>query len=206
MTLFHDRASFERSCRLHGIVDLAYDDQAGEYINPHTQKAYKVWDSLAQSSHAQGGPIAWVLRRRGKHQGISVTRPYSNTTPEEWAKREAMGWEQPLMLWPSLPRVSASATACLMERVRQQTAKGYSPELDKRYVDGELVYAALAYAGQALPGVPLGLEALWPWEGAPMKSDEPGRAIEKAVALLIAEHERIRAMGSQAQQTAAEAV
>ncbi|QLG96704.1 hypothetical protein HZF02_32825 (plasmid) [Pseudomonas yamanorum] len=188
MTLFFGREDFERSCRHAGISDLAYNADAGEYQNTHTQKAYLVWESLAQTKHASNAPKAWLTRRRGKDQGIAVTRPYATTTPTEWARRDAMGWEQPLALWPAMPITSPSENAVLVERQRQKSVKGYSAELDLRYGNDELLRAAAAYALQWL--APSQARAIWPWPDVPMKSVSRLRAIEKAGALLLAEHER----------------
>jgi len=192
MTLFYRREDFERACRHAGISDLAFSAETGEYQNPHTHKAYLVWESLAQTKQASAGPKVWLTRRRGKDQGIAVTRPYSTTTPSEWARMDAMGWEQPLALWPAMPITSASENAVLVERQRQKSVKGYSPELDLRYGNDELLRAAAAYALQWL--APSQARAIWPWPDSPMKSVSRLRAIEKAGALLIADHERVMAV------------
>lgn len=188
MSRFFGREDFERAGRRAGITDLAYDAGAGQYLNSHTQKAYLVWESLAQSKQASQAPTAWLTRRRGKDQGLSVTRPYTTMAPREWAQREAMGWEQPLALWPAMPVTSASENAVLSERQRQKSVKGYSPELDLRFSNDELLCAAAAYALQWL--APSQARAIWPWPHAPMKTVTRLQAIERAGALLIAEHER----------------
>lgn len=188
MTLFFSREHFERSCRHAGISDLAYNDDAGEYVNAHTQKTYLVWESLAQSKQGTKTPTAWLTRRRGKDQGISVPRPYANLSHEQWTQRAANGWDQPLALWPAMPVTSASEDAILSERQRQKLVKGYHPELDLRYRNDELLRAAAGYVLQVL--VPDYATTLWPWPHVPMKQETRLRAIEKAAALLIAEHER----------------
>lgn len=188
MSRFFRREDFERAGRQAGITDLAYDADTGEYINSHTQKAFLVWESLAQSKQASQAPTAWLMRRRGKDQGISVSRPYTTLAPRDWAQREAMGWEQPLGLWPAMPVTSASENAILAERQRQKSVKGYSPEMDLRFSNDELLRAAAAYALQWL--APSQARAIWPWPHAPMKTVTRLKAIEKAGALLIAEHER----------------
>ncbi|MBV4524367.1 hypothetical protein KVG88_30295 [Pseudomonas sp. SWRI74] len=188
MTLFFNREHFERSCRHAGISDLAYNDETGEYANAHTQKTFQVWESLAQSKQGTKTPTAWLTRHRGKDQGISVPRPHTNLSPEQWAQRAARGWEQPLALWPAMPVTSASEDAILSERQRQKLVKGYNPELDRRYRNDELLRAAAGYVLQVL--VPDYANTLWPWPHYPMKTETRLRAIEKAAALLIAEHER----------------
>lgn len=196
MTMFFSREHFERSCRRAGISDLAFNASAGEYMNPHTQAAFLVWDSLAQSRHATQQPKAWLLVRRGRDQGISVTPPYTRLSPAEWAQRAANGWEPPLALWPAMPATSPSENAILSERQRQLLAKGYHPERDLRFENDELLRAAAGYLLQVL--MPDFAPTVWPWPHAPMKEETRLRAIEKAAALLIAEHERETTMQARA--------
>lgn len=191
MTLFMSRDDFERSCRHAGITDLRYDADRSEYANVHTQRAFLVWESLAQSRHATRRPTAWLMRRRGKDQGISTNRPYANVSPCEWAKKAAIGWEQPLGLWPAMPITSASVDKILAERERQKWVKGYHPDLDQRYQNDELLRAATSYRLQHAESTQELIDAFWPWPSVPMKREDRLRAIEKAAALLIAEHERI---------------
>lgn len=208
MSRFLGRTDFERACRVAGITDLAIDPTSGEYINSDTRKAFLVWDSVAQSAHASTPPPGYLVRRRGLNVNMVPTRPYSRATPEEWESLQQRGVEV-LVLYPAMPSSSASTDAVLAERQRQQTTKGYHPELDKRYVRGELVDAAISYAilsltGTLLPGddpdhlapdyIAHLTENFWPWPGAPMKADTPLRSLEKAAALLIAEHERLSAI------------
>jgi hypothetical protein len=193
MTLFYQRFDFERAGRLAGITDFSRNADDTGYANQHTQAAYQVWESLAQSQNARTRPPAWLIRRRGRDVNICVNDPYRTYSAQQMQDQAARGFELPLALYPSVPTVSASAQACLMEHVRVRSLKGYSAELDRRYEGGDLVFAALAYADQALPA-PFGMVDYWPWEGAPMKKDEPLRAIEKAVGLLISEHERLSAI------------
>lgn len=188
MTLFFGRAEFERSCRHAGIGNLEFNAETGEYVNPHTQKTFLVWESLAQTKRATTTPTAWVLRRRGKDVGLSVTKPYTAHSAEEWAAMEARGWEQPIALWPAMPVASTSVDAILVERQRQLSVKGYSQELDLRYRNDELLRAAAGYVLQML--VPDYANTLWPWPHHPLKAQNRLRAIEKAGAMLIAEHER----------------
>jgi hypothetical protein len=192
MTLFFSREHFERSCRHSGISDLTYNTDTGEYVNAHTQKTFQVWESLAQSKQGTKTPTAWLTRRRGKDQGISVPRPHANMSHEQLAQRAANGWEPPLALWPAMPVTSASEDAILSERQRQKSVKGYHPELDLRYRNDELLRAATGYLLQML--VPDYASTLWPWPHVPMKAETRLRAIEKAGALLVAEHERLRTL------------
>lgn len=192
MTLFHDRASFERSCRHAGIVDLEYDVDAGTYTNSQTQKTFLVWDSLAQTAHVRKRPVAWLTRRRGKDQGIAVRRPYARLSTAEWAQLEAIGWEQPLALFASAPAISPSAEAFLRERQRQINVEGYDPVRDQRFRNDQLLRAAAAYVLDLL--MPDFAKNLWPWPNEPMRQSTRLRTLEKAGALLIAEHERVSAI------------
>lgn len=193
MSLFLSHLDFERSCRLAGITDLSRDPATGQYKNPGTLATYKVWESVAQSEHVRERPPAWLLRRHGRDVNIITTDPKHAYTPDQWGRMADRGYELPLALYPVVPCASNSAMAVLQERQRQQLAKGYSPERDKRYIHGDLVQAAICYAEQANGGTSSSLAALWPWPGAPIKDETPLRALEKAAALLIAEHERITA-------------
>lgn len=205
MSRFLGRKDFERSCRVAGITELATDPETGAYLNADTHKAFLVWDSVAQSSHAATPPPGYLVRRRGLNVNMAATRPYSRATPEELESLAQRGIEV-LALYPAMPTSSASADAVLAERQRQVSVKGYHPQRDQRYVEGELVDAAISYSIQAVASVLLPstdsdlcrfdqlIETFWPWPGAPIKKEEPLRALEKAAALLIAEHERLSAV------------
>lgn len=197
LNLFLGRPDFESACRKAGMTDLSFNADTGQYDDPNTQRAYAVWETVANTAHVRAQPPFWLLRRRGKDVGLSVSRPYVNMSAEEWERRTAMGWEAPLALWPAMPVTSASEHAILSERRRQKAVKGYSPELDMRYVENELQSAADAYVLHE--DAPEAAKALWPWPHMPMKKETRLRALEKACALLIAEHERLSAQreGSQ---------
>jgi len=202
MNLFLGREDFERACRHAGMLALTFNAETGEYVDLHTQQAYLVWDSLAQSKHTSAQPSGWLVRRRGRDQAVLQQRPWTRLTPEEWEKQIAAGWELPLALWPAMPVTSASENAILSERQRQQLVKGYNLELDQRYQSDELIRAAAAYLLQTL--MPDYAPTVWPWPGAPMKQETPLRAIEKAAALLIAEHERLSAAPAATQSNQSE--
>lgn len=194
MSMFLTVLDFERASRFAGITDFTRDPKTNQYTNPQTLTTYKVWESVAQSEHVRPRPPLWLTRRKGKDMGVSYTAPHSAYTPEQWAERMATGWELPLALYPTVPAFSMSAQAILREHQRQRTAKGYSAELDQRYVHGELAQAGLCYVRQAMGDDQYSITLDWPWSGANMAEETPLRALEKAAALLIAEHERLSAL------------
>lgn len=194
MAMFLTVLDFERASRLAGITDFARDPASDQYTNPHTLAAYKVWESVAQSEHVRSRPPAWLTRFKGRDQGITPTAPGAAYTPEQWSERMAKGWGMPLALYPTVPAVSLSAMAVLLEHQRQRVAKGYSAELDQRYVGGELAAAAWCYIRLAYGEPQCSIMVDWPWPGAPIQQEAPLRALEKAGALLIAEHERQRTL------------
>lgn len=85
----------------------------------------------------------------------------------------------------------------LEERERQKNVKGFDAANDDAYAPGVLASAAESYARAAcwtqvrtdeLPPPPL----IWPWHESVWKpSHDPKRNIEKSIALLMAEYERI---------------
>lgn len=78
----------------------------------------------------------------------------------------------------------ATAKLMLVER-EMQFAKGYSLEHDDRFVDGELLRAALAYV--CTPG-----DALWPLPSEYRPSKDPIFNLVAAGALLAAEGDRLQ--------------
>lgn len=79
-----------------------------------------------------------------------------------------------------------SACDVLKERHRQITVKGYSPEQDDTYIEGELAAAAISYIE------PMEAENYWPadWLDDSFKPSDYRRNLVKACALLLAEIER----------------
>lgn len=82
--------------------------------------------------------------------------------------------------------LSKSACDVLKERHRQITVKGYSPEQDDTYIEGELAAAAISYIE------PMEAENYWPadWLDDSFKPSDYRRNLVKACALLFAEMER----------------
>lgn len=79
----------------------------------------------------------------------------------------------------------------LNEHTRQIFAKGYTPELDNRYVYGELERAAAAYSFAAA-GSPAGARAtFWPWRAELFKIGSGRRMLVKAGGMIIAAIKRI---------------
>ncbi|MDW0357754.1 hypothetical protein Q8G38_00325 [Halomonas venusta] len=93
--------------------------------------------------------------------------------------------------------MSIAMIKALEERQRQVTEKGFDAANDDAYAPGVLATAAESYARAAywtqvradeLPPPP----AIWPWHDSVWKpSADPKRNIEKSIALLMAEYERI---------------
>lgn len=73
--------------------------------------------------------------------------------------------------------------AFMCERARQIVKLKHKPEHDDKYTSGELVKAAVAYATNDSRG--------WPWSMLWWKPKSDKRNIERAVALLSAEWERL---------------
>jgi hypothetical protein len=93
--------------------------------------------------------------------------------------------------------VSDAARDVLAERRRQVESEGWTPEHDDGHRNGELAYAAAAYAGPVWPDRESREECLppiqWPWDVKWWRFSvgDPRRNFVKAAALLIAEIERL---------------
>lgn len=78
----------------------------------------------------------------------------------------------------------------IAERRRQRSVLGYTPSKDDAYIFDELPRAAIAYImwtynpGQAIP-------SMWPWSRDRWKPKTPRENMVRAIALLIAEAERM---------------
>ncbi len=91
------------------------------------------------------------------------------------------------------------------ERERQKKVEGWTPEHDDKHKNGELAYAASAYAGPVFherPGQTLNLTIdppiQWPWkDGYKPTPDDPIRQLVKAGALIVAEIERLQRLRDQ---------
>jgi hypothetical protein len=98
--------------------------------------------------------------------------------------------------------VTLGVLAALSERRRQSVDEGFDAAHDDEHDAGELAAAAAAYAlaaadklhpfSQGDGGYSHGSPpVMWPWDASWWKPSTPERDIEKAIALLIAERDRI---------------
>lgn len=102
-----------------------------------------------------------------------------------------------MQLDPNSPTIGLSRGALdvLRERLHQVAAEGWTPEHDDAHHNGELLEAALCYARvsswtderQRRYLIPRG----WPWAYSWWKPTTPRRDLVKAIALLIAELDRL---------------
>jgi len=94
-------------------------------------------------------------------------------------------------VWTESPGVALIA----VERSRQVTAEGYTPEHDADHDRGQLALAAAAYALAASGRAPQG-SVWWPFDDWDFKpGDDPVRMLAKAGALIAAELDRLIAKG-----------
>lgn len=82
---------------------------------------------------------------------------------------------------------SSAISDVIAERLRQQSAKGFTTQQDDTYIGGELAAAAICYIE------PMEAESYWPadWHDDSFKPSDYRRNLVKAGALLIAEIERL---------------
>lgn len=80
-------------------------------------------------------------------------------------------------------------------RQKQLEVKGYTLERDRQYTRGELVYAAMAYAGEniEMDGI-----FMWPWDPQYWEpaEEDPIRNLERAGALIAAEIDRLQGLST----------
>ncbi|MFW6855952.1 hypothetical protein ACODYM_32135 [Burkholderia gladioli] len=102
--------------------------------------------------------------------------------------------------------LTAAARDVLVERARQVSVEGWTPEHDDQYTKGELALAASQYVLHvACPFQDGKVPAFWPWPAEWWKPTTPRRDLEKAGALIQAEIERLyraeaREQGAQAEK------
>lgn len=101
---------------------------------------------------------------------------------------------------------TTGAALIAVERQRQIEKEGWTAEHDAQHTRGELVLAAICYAGHAAMvhgGGDVDRESpgLWPWAPECWKpSSDPVRDMIKAGALIAAEIDRVRAMDGEVQE------
>lgn len=91
------------------------------------------------------------------------------------------------------PNLTAAAKRALAERKRHVEVEGWTPEHDDEHTDGGMVKAAACYALHTEPVGNVGdYLRFWPWSGEWWKpSADRRRNLDKAIALLLAEGERL---------------
>lgn len=89
----------------------------------------------------------------------------------------------------------------IAERRRQIDIEGWTPDHDDEHRGGEIALAAGCYA-LASTGAPRAAEH-WPWDGNWWKPKDRRSDLVRAVALLIAESERLDRLGEKAKQEGA---
>jgi hypothetical protein len=82
-----------------------------------------------------------------------------------------------------------------LERKRQVTVEGWTPEHDDEHAGGELASAAAAYALHSRSGA--GPHGWWPWSGEWWKPKGRRRDLVRAGALIVAEIERLDRQGAE---------
>lgn len=102
---------------------------------------------------------------------------------------------------PASAPLSSAITDIIVERQRQQSVEGWTPEHDDGHADGQLATAASCYALMAAREQCLSdgeylrsqnaLPYLWPWDPKWWKPTNPRRDLVKAAALIVAEIERL---------------
>ncbi|CAB3783030.1 hypothetical protein LMG28688_01564 [Paraburkholderia caffeinitolerans] len=93
-------------------------------------------------------------------------------------------------------RDTQAARDVLAERRRQVEVEGNSPEDDDRYIDHDLIRAAICYARSAGGFNSGNVPGQWPWMLEWWKPTTPRRDLVKAGALILAEIERIDRVGA----------
>jgi len=86
--------------------------------------------------------------------------------------------------------VTQAAKDVLLERERQQSVEGWTPEHDDEHSNGEMANAAAWYAATELAEGDCPVD-LWPWSELWRKRTSRRRDLVKAGALILAEIERL---------------
>lgn len=136
--------------------------------------------------------IDWLAQRMEQLQAL-MKRTSAMPIMHEWqALNELRNRLRALLATPaavSEPRLSDAAREVFLERVRQQSEEGWTPEHDDAHEGGELADAAAALVLEACDYRLAALQH-WPWANS-IKDAPPRRNLVKAGALILAEIERI---------------
>ena len=96
-------------------------------------------------------------------------------------------------------KVLSGAERISIEREREISVEGYTPDHDDEHTNGELIQAAVSYAinadveaGEGLSDSP---PAIWPWGAESWKPKSRIRDLERARALIAAEIDRLTRAG-----------
>ena len=123
--------------------------------------------------------------------------PDINGRMREWPDGDYVIWEDCEALLAEQNQPTQAAADVLAERMRQVTAKGWTPAHDDLYSAAELPRAAAAYI---LSGANDDAPCIWPF-GSKWWKPRDGRAnYVRAAALLLAEIERIDRAALQGEQ------
>lgn len=145
------------------------------------------------TQETQGGadraPDAWATIQAGRIVDVTLYKPRApgDSGWEFYLKR---GFSAPEPLYLGFNGLSPTVVAGLLERQRQVTVEGFTPEHDDQYTQGQLLKAAAVYLLKAAGLATLRVLPYWPWDRSWLKTDDTKRMLVKAFALLVAEMER----------------
>lgn len=134
-------------------------------------------------------PDGWATIHGGRISELFVNKPRA---PGDigWEFYRQRGYSAPQPVYLGFPDLSPGVVAGLLERQRQISAEGFTPEHDDMYTNGQLLRGAACYLLKAAGLASLRFLPFWPWDRKWFKGDDSKRCIEKAFALLVAEMER----------------
>lgn len=167
---------------------------SGEYHNMFARNAWMGWQArAAQSGQRAGVAEGYALvpveptgeMRQAAYDAFIAQSKKRNGLVEAYRAALAAAPTQ------QEPRLSDAARDVFLERVRQQSEEGWTPEHDDEHGHGQMATAAGCYAmfTAAYPeGDP---PRYWPWAVKWWKPRDPRRNLVKAGALILAEIERL---------------
>jgi len=97
---------------------------------------------------------------------------------------------------PGSTDIALAVTDIIGERLRQIAVEGFDVKHDDAHTNGELAFAAAAYALNASrdtdnPGRKKRIPTIWPWETGDWNPKSPERDLVRAAALILAKLERL---------------